>query len=149
MKKSTIDRQRAVVAHNQASKVSQPGISAFHDPSPLVTSQGSSVLGGRTDAIPLVRADQFDSALPQALPQRIAVYKATNIVVGHTVQKTAHIRPRFGGNIILIDTGMLSSYYPGGKPSALGIAEEGTFTANYLDQQEVLLQGKSAQAAPK
>ena len=79
----------------------------------------------------------------------LAAYKATNIVVGHTVQKTAHIRPRFGGQIILIDTGMLSSYYPGGKPSALGIAEDGTFTANYLDQQEVLVQGKSTQAAPK
>ena len=73
MKKGTIDRERTVVAHNQASEVSQPGISAFHDPSPLVTSQDSSVLGGRTDAILLVRADQFDSALPQALPQRIAV----------------------------------------------------------------------------
>src|SRR6516162_3506509 len=73
MKKGTIDRERTVVAYNQASEVSQPGMSAFHDPSPLVTSQDSSVLGGRTDAIPLVRADQFDSALPQALPQRIAV----------------------------------------------------------------------------
>jgi hypothetical protein len=73
MKKSTIDREQTVVAYKQASEVSQPGIGAFHDPSPLVTSQDSSVLGGRTDAIPLVRADQFDSALPQALPQRIAV----------------------------------------------------------------------------
>ena len=79
----------------------------------------------------------------------LAAYKATNVVVGHTVQKTAHIRLRFGGRIMLIDTGMLSSYYPGGKPSALGIAEDGTFTANYLDQQEVLRQGKSAQTAPK
>src|SRR5208283_294901 len=73
MKKSTIDRERTVVAHDQASEVSQPGIGAFHDPSPLVTPQDSSVLGGRPDAIPLVRTDQFDSALPQALPQRIAV----------------------------------------------------------------------------
>jgi hypothetical protein len=49
MKKSTIDRERTVVAHDQASEVSQTGIGAFHDPSPLVTSQDSSVLGaGRT-----------------------------------------------------------------------------------------------------
>jgi len=73
MKKSAIYRKRTVVAHDQASEVSQPGIGAFHDPSPLVTSQGSSVLGCRPYAIPLVRTDQFDSALPQALPQRIAV----------------------------------------------------------------------------
>ena len=73
MKKSTIDRERTVVAHDQASKVSQPDIGAFHDPSPLVTSQDSSVLSCRPNAIPLVRTNQFDSALPQALPQRIAV----------------------------------------------------------------------------
>src|SRR6202162_5377204 len=73
MKKSAIDRERTVVAHDQASEVSQPGIGAFHDPSSLVTSQDSSVLGCRSHAILLVRADQFDSALPQALPQRIAV----------------------------------------------------------------------------
>jgi hypothetical protein len=64
MKKNTIDRERTVVAHNQASEVSQPAIGA---------SQDSSVLSGRPNAIPLVRTDQFDSALPQALPQRIAV----------------------------------------------------------------------------
>ena len=40
-----------VVAYNQASEVSQPGIGAFHDPSPLVTSQDSSILGGRPAAL--------------------------------------------------------------------------------------------------
>jgi hypothetical protein len=73
MKKSTIDRERTVVAHDQASEASQPGVGAFHDPSPPITSQGSSVLGYRPNAIPLVRTDPFDSALPQALPQGIAV----------------------------------------------------------------------------
>src|SRR5579859_3501870 len=73
MKKSTIDCERTVVAHNQAPEVSQPGIGTFHDPSPRVTSQGPSVLGGRPHAIPLVRTDQFNAALPQALPQWIAV----------------------------------------------------------------------------
>ena len=73
MKEGAIDGERAVVAHHQTSEVSQPGIGTFHDPSPLVTSQDSSVLGGRPHAIPLVRTDQFNSALPQALPQRIAV----------------------------------------------------------------------------
>ncbi len=79
----------------------------------------------------------------------LAAYKATNLVVGHTVQKTAHIRTRFGGKVFLIDTGMLSSYYPGGKASALEIHDDDRFTAAYLDQQEVLLEGKSAQAGQK
>lgn len=68
----------------------------------------------------------------------LQAYKATNIVVGHTVQKTAIIRSRFGGKIVLIDTGMLSSYYPGGKSSALEI-DDRKFTAVYLDKKVVLL----------
>lgn len=79
----------------------------------------------------------------------LAAYHATNIVTGHTVQKKGIIRPRFAGKVMLIDTGMLSSYYPGGKPSALKIDEGGTFTAVYLDRQEVLLEGKSAQSPVK
>jgi len=74
----------------------------------------------------------------------LGAYNASNIVVGHTVQKTAHIQARAGGKIMLIDTGMLSSYYPGGRPSALEIDDNKKFTAVYLDQRVVLLEGKSA-----
>jgi hypothetical protein len=66
-------------------------------------------------------------------------YKATHIVVGHTVQKGGRIRPRFGNKVFLIDTGMLSSYYPGGRASALEICGDGKFIAVYLDQQVMLL----------
>src|SRR4029077_14663781 len=66
-------------------------------------------------------------------------YKATHIVVGHTVQKGGRIRPRFDGKVFLIDTGMLSSYYPGGRASALEISSDAKFTAGYMDQQVVLL----------
>jgi hypothetical protein len=76
-------------------------------------------------------------------------YAATNIVVGHTVQRGGQIRARFGGKVMLIDTGMLSSYYTGGKASALKIDEDGTITAVYLDQQTVLVEGKSAQTGMK
>lgn len=79
----------------------------------------------------------------------LAAYNATNIVVGHTVQKTARIRPGFGGRIIFIDTGMLSSYYHGGRPSALEINQDGKFTAVYLDQQVALPVSKSAQSTLK
>jgi hypothetical protein len=79
----------------------------------------------------------------------LGAYKATNIVVGHTVQKTARIRAGFGGRILLIDTGMLSSYYHGGKPSALEISEDRKFTAVYLDEQVTLQDGKPSEPAPK
>ena len=65
-------------------------------------------------------------------------YKAAHIVVGHTVQKGGRIRPRFGNKIFLIDTGMLSSYYAGGMPSALEICADNRIIAVYLDQQVVL-----------
>jgi len=75
-------------------------------------------------------------------------YKATHLVVGHTVQKGGRIRPRFGDKVFLIDTGMLSSYYyPDGKASALEICGGAKFVAVYLDQQVVLLD--SAGSAPK
>jgi hypothetical protein len=69
----------------------------------------------------------------------LEAYKVAHIVVGHTVQRGAHIRPRFGEKVFLIDTGMLSSYYPGGRASALEICGDAKFTAKYMDEQIVLL----------
>jgi hypothetical protein len=66
-------------------------------------------------------------------------YQATHIVVGHTVQKGGRIRPRFGGKVLLIDTGMLSTYYPGGRASALEIRDDAKFTAEYMDEAVVLI----------
>ena len=69
----------------------------------------------------------------------LEAYDASHIAVGHTVQKGGRIRPRFDGKVFLIDTGMLSSYYPGGRASALEICGDKKFTAVYMDQQVVLL----------
>ena len=69
----------------------------------------------------------------------LEAYNAAHIVVGHTVQKGGRIRPRFGDKVFLIDTGMLSSYYPGGRASALEICGDSKFTAEYMDQQVVLI----------
>jgi hypothetical protein len=74
-------------------------------------------------------------------------YKASRIIVGHTVQKAGRMRARFGNKVFLIDTGMLSSYYPGGAASALEICGDGKFVAVYPDQQAVLQ--NSAGASPK
>jgi hypothetical protein len=86
----------------------------------------------------------------QGTPQTAKIleaYQAKHIVVGHTVQKGGRIRPRFGDEVFLIDSGMLSSYYPGGHPSALGICGNGKFLAVYLDQPVLLLD--SAQPSTK
>jgi hypothetical protein len=79
-----------------------------------------------------------EEGAPQA-DELLEAYKATHIVVGHTVQEGGRMRPRFGNKVFLIDTGMLSSYYPGGRPSALEICGDAKFVAVYLDQQIVLL----------
>ncbi|MGB8495996.1 MAG: metallophosphoesterase [Candidatus Acidiferrum sp.] len=77
----------------------------------------------------------------------LEAYGATHIVSGHTVQKGGRIRPRFGNKVFLIDTGMLSSYYVGGRPSALEICGGAKFIAVYMDQQVVLLD--SAGSSPQ
>lgn len=64
----------------------------------------------------------------------LGAYKASHVVVGHTVQKGGRIRPRFDDKIFLIDTGMLSSYYPGGRPSALAICGPAKFVGVYTDK---------------
>jgi hypothetical protein len=71
----------------------------------------------------------------------LAAYDAKHIVVGHTVQKSGHDRCRFEGKACLIDTGMLSSYWKGGRASALEILG-GKFIAEYLDGQDVLFDEK-------
>ena len=79
----------------------------------------------------------------------LKAYDATHLVVGHTVQKAAHIRSRFEGKVFLIDTGMLSKYWPGGRASALEIRGGRKFTAEYLDGQELLFEEKPLQSPGK
>jgi len=72
---------------------------------------------------------------------------AERVVGGHTVQDEGRIEVRFGGRVFLIDTGMLSSFYEGGRPSAL-VIEGGSFTAIYTDgSAEVLVDTALAEAA--
>jgi hypothetical protein len=54
-----------------------------------------------------------------AMPGLLSSAGVDHFVVGHTVQEDGRIRVRFGGAAFLIDTGMLRSYVPGGRASAL------------------------------
>jgi hypothetical protein len=87
--------------------------------------------------------DSWSDAEGSAQIEKIlAAYGAKHIVVGHTVQKLAHDRCRFEGKACLIDTGMLSTYWKGGRASALEIFAGTKFIAEYLDSQEVLVDEK-------
>lgn len=75
MKERAIDGERTVIAHNQASEVSEPGVGSFDNPSPPVAPQRSAILSCGANAVSLVRTDQFDPPLLQPFPQRIAVIR--------------------------------------------------------------------------
>jgi hypothetical protein len=70
----------------------------------------------------------------------IAAQKARAIVIGHTGAPGYRITMRFGGKVVLIDTGMNLKYEPDGHPSALEIVH-GAFTAIYLDGRVPLAPG--------
>lgn len=61
-----------------------------------------------------------------------------HFVVGHSPVRDRSIHHRFDGTVFLIDTGMLSEHYRGGRPSILERRGE-SWTAIYLDGREVLL----------
>ncbi len=69
------------------------------------------------------------------IAQLLSRYKIERFVTGHSPVKSGRITPRFGGRVILIDTGMSAFFRPfGGRPSALEI-KDGQLTAIYLDSQ--------------
>jgi hypothetical protein len=71
-------------------------------------------------------------------------YGAERIVIGHTPQLPAgKIRARFGGQVVLIDTGMLTSYFKGGRPSALEL-QGGRMTAIYTSGREPVVGGTAS-----
>ena len=70
--------------------------------------------------------------------------KARAIMDGHTVMAGGHITTRFHGKVFLIDTGMLSSVYAGGRASALEFRDD-VATAIYVDGREHLSFGSAAQ----
>jgi hypothetical protein len=65
-------------------------------------------------------------------------YGRVRFVVGHTMPATLRITARFSSRVFLIDTGMLSSYYKGGRASALEISGD-TYTAITLEDRKVLV----------
>ncbi len=67
----------------------------------------------------------------------LAKQHARAIVIGHTVTTTGRVAPRFGGKVVMIDTGMQPAYVPAGRASAVEFLN-GTLTAIYTDSREVV-----------
>ena len=74
-----------------------------------------------------------------AVDRILARVGARAIVIGHTPGPSiGRVTTRFGGRVILIDTGMLEGkFYPGGTPSALELHGD-TMTAIYITRREPL-----------
>jgi hypothetical protein len=64
-------------------------------------------------------------------------YGPVRFVVGHTMTSGFRVTARFSSRAFLIDTGMLSSYYQGGRASALDI-QNGVFAVITSDGRQVL-----------
>ena len=79
-----------------------------------------------------------NDAVVAALVQRFGVKR---FVIGHTPQLPGKIAPRFGGMVFPIDTGMLSTFFKGGRASALEL-QGSRITAIYTNEREVLNEGK-------
>jgi hypothetical protein len=75
-------------------------------------------------------AEWDDTEGNKQMDQLTQAFEVTRFIVGHTVQKNGEIVPRFKDRVYLIDTGMLSSFFPGGRASALNI-QDGKVTTIY------------------
>jgi hypothetical protein len=87
-----------------------------------------------------------ETAFSTSVDTILATLNAQALILGHTSPTNGRVTPRFGGRVVLIDTGMLGGkFFPSGRPSALEILG-GTFTAIYKGERVEI---PSASAAPK
>jgi hypothetical protein len=91
-------------------------------------------------------AQEPDEFAP-AVAAMLSAQGASAIVVGHTPTTTRRIRVRFNGTVFQIDTGMLQSYVPDGRASAIEI-KAGRFTAIYEDGRAEL-ESRALEVSPK
>jgi Calcineurin-like phosphoesterase len=83
-----------------------------------------------------------DEGGPQ-LDQLQRRFGPVRFVVGHTMTSGFRAMARFSSRVFLIDTGMLSSYYQGGRASALEI-QNGTYAVVTLEDRRVLFDPMSS-----
>ena len=84
-------------------------------------------------------AQQPEDTFAPEVDKILAAQQARMIVVAHTARQDGRIIVRFGGKVVLIDTGMQPAYVPTGRASALEI-QHGAITAVYTDRKDVLFE---------
>ena len=77
--------------------------------------------------VPLTVEDTLQAAMEKLGVKRV--------VIGHAVTPDHQVSTRFDGRVVMVDTGMLSSVYTGGRGSAL-VVKSGTMSAYYTDQEQ-------------
>ncbi len=77
-----------------------------------------------------------EEKLTAYLPEWLTENNAWRIIVSHTPRPGGRIQSRLDGRIFLIDTGMLSEFYKGGRASALEIRDDDV-TAVYENGERV------------
>lgn len=95
----------------------------------VFTTAGPTWFRGQALCQPFIESANLESAL--------AKLGAARVVVGHSVTPTRRVSSRFGGRVILLDTGMFAAAYQG-RPSAL-VIEGGKASAAYVDQPGALI----------
>ncbi len=90
----------------------------------LFTPTGPTWFRGQALCYPYAEAANLEAAFARLEVKRV--------VEGHTVSPTGRVQSRFGGQVILLDTGMLQAVYKG-EPAAL-IFENGAWSVAYADR---------------
>jgi len=98
---------------------------------PLLSAQGPMWFRGLSQT-PTEESDEQVTALLSRLGVK-------RMVVGHTPRLPGRIAPRFDNRVFPIDTGMLSTFFKGGRASALEITGD-KVTAIYVGEREVLVE---------
>lgn len=108
---------------------SKPYLDGFYDASSLMNDEGPLWFRGF--------AQWSDEQLVSYLPEWLDKNNAWRVVVSHTPQADGRIQARLVESLFLIDTGMLSEFYKGGRPSALEIKDDDV-TALYESGERVV-----------
>ncbi len=95
---------------------SKPYLDGFYDESSLMNDEGPLWFRGF--------AQWSDEQLVSYVPEWLEKNNAWRVVVSHTPQADGRIKARLVESLFLIDTGMLSEFYKGGRPSALEIKDD-------------------------
>jgi hypothetical protein len=132
---------------NLAAELALKGYTGYTERNEIAKALPESVAG---DFVQAAQADLFNPSGPvwaweeslcvplsveDTLLAALDVLGVKRVVVGHAVTPDHKIGTRFDGRVVMVDTGMFSDDYRGGRGSAL-VVKHGTMSAYYTDQEQ-------------